>query len=79
MLQDGFNASGEFSYLLSKAQKPGGAASLPTSVSLGGHPSILMPASTGVSPVPTPVVNPPLPYSLLAAQAGRPQVQVCAP
>ena len=77
LVQDGYNAGNEFSYLLSKVEKPDSATAMPTSVSYGGRPAVLLPASAGVSDVPTPVVNPPLPYSLLAAQAGRPPAQVC--
>ena len=73
MVQDSYDAGGEFSYLLSKAQKTGDAGTLPMPAAYGGQPAVLLPSSAGVSPVPTPVVNPPLPYSLLGAQAGRPQ------
>ena len=77
MVQDGSDAAGEFSYLLSKAQKPNNVGTTSMSVPPGGQPAVLLPGSAGVSPVPTPVVNPPLPYSLLGAQAGKPQAQAC--
>ena len=72
MVQDGYNAGSEFSYLLSKAQKLGTVGTLPMSLTHSGQPTLQLPASAGVSPVPTPVVNPPLPYSLLGAQVSSP-------
>ena len=77
MVQDGYNAGSEFSYLLSKAQKLGTIGTLPMSVNQDGQPTLQLPASAGVSPVPTPVVNPPLPYSLLGAQVSWPQAKAC--
>ena len=76
--QDGASAGGEFSYLLSKAQKPATGAPPPFTIALPGQSAIIVPGSAGVSPVPTPMVNPPLPYSLPTGQASKLQAQVCA-
>ena len=76
--QDGASAGGEFSYLLSKAQKPATSAPPPFTIALPGQSTIIIPGSAGVSPVSTPMVNPPLPYSLPIDQASRLQAQVCA-
>ena len=80
MLQEGQSAGGEFHYLLSKAAKPSPGLPAPIAVAEpGGHPALALPSSLGVSPVPTPAVNPPLPYSLPTSQASRPQGQVRLP